>query len=333
LNDFSIKPAQRNKQQLALAYAEAQNFVFSSDLDFTHYETILKIHAVFYGSAHLSDQHRRLIDAQGRAHTIAPGHTREVLVEVGTHLAPEPEALPDLFRAFHQHYQHVQKDLMYQKIIKTFAAYHRFMYIHPFLDGNGRKGRLMTDGMLNQLFPDTYGLWSLSRGLARSHASYKQWLARADQTRQGERDGRGMRTEVGLIEFIQFMLSTASDQVHFMKEMLKLSGLHERMKQFVMLSQNTDLFQQTVPIDMVKLIPVLLVDGEIRKSDLPALIGCSERKARTVAKQLVSAGMLYDEAKFAPLKLRLPERALPYIFPNLVPFLDAHETTPTSGHS
>jgi RNase adaptor protein for sRNA GlmZ degradation len=120
------------------------------------------------------------------------------------------------------------------------------------------------------------------------------------------------------------MLSTASDQVHFMKAMLKLSGLHERIKQFVMLSQHTELFQQTVPIDMVKLIPVLLVDGEIRKSDLPALIGCSERKARMVAKQLVNAGMLYDEAKFAPLKLRLPERALPYIFPNLVPFLDAH---------
>jgi Fic family protein len=324
LNNFSTERTQRSKQHLALAYSEAQNFVFSSGLDFTEYGNILKIHAVFYGSQHLLDEHKRVLDAKGCAHFIVPGHARQALVEVGSHLAPEPEALPHLFRAFHQHYQLSQNDLMYQQIIKTFAAHHRFMYIHPFLDGNGRTGRLITDGMLNQIFPETYGLWSLSRGLARSNESYKQWLARADQIRQGERDGRGMRTEVGLVEFIEFMITTASDQVHFMKAMLKLSALHERIKQFVLLSQNTDMFQQSVPIEMLKLIPALLVDGEIRKGDLPGLIGCSERKARMVSKQLVSAGMLYDDAKFAPFKLRLPERALPYIFPNLVPFLDQH---------
>jgi hypothetical protein len=89
-----------------------------------------------------------------------------------------------------------------------------------------------------------------------------------------------------------------------------------------MLSQTPAIFGQIVPEEMLKLIPIFLVDGEIRKADLPGLMGCSERKARTISKQLVDVGMLYDDSKFAPLKLRLPERALPYIFPNLVPFVD-----------
>lgn len=322
MNDFSQQNEEKSKQHLALAYGEAQDFVYASSHDFSCLQNILEVHSVFYGSKHILDEHRVVLDAQGREHTIYPGETRQTLVEVGSHLAPAAEDLERLFRVFNQHYRFMPNDLMYQKIIKTFAAHHRFMFIHPFLDGNGRTGRLMTDGMLNQIFPNTYGLWSLSRGLARHNQDYKKWLARADQIRQGTLDGRGQRTETGLIEFIRFMILMATDQVSYMASMLKLPELHERLKQFVMLSQTASQFGLTVPMDMLKLIPTLLVDGEIRKADLPALMDCSERKARSIAKRLVEVGLLYDESKFAPLKLRLPERALPYIFPNLVPFLD-----------
>ena len=320
-NDFSEQKDKKNKQHLALAYVQAQNFVYSSTADFSALETILAIHAAFYGSPHILEEHRVVVDAQGNRHPVIAGQLRTHSVEVGVHLAPPPDRLTSLFELFHQHYQLETNDLGYQKIIKIFAAHHRFMFIHPFLDGNGRTGRLMTDGMLNQVFPNTYGLWSLSRGLARNNDAYKQWLARADQIRQGGLDGRGQRSELGLIEFIQFMINTAKDQVGYMTSMLNLPEFHSRLKNFVGLSQNNALFETIIPVEMMTLIPTLLVDGCVQKADLPALMGCSERKARNVVKQLVTAGLLYDEGKFSPLTLRLPERALPYIFPDLIPFL------------
>lgn len=321
LNDFSQQTDQKNKQHLALAYAQAQDFVYASSADFSRLDNILAIHRVFYGSQHILDSHRFVIDAQGNQHPVLAGQLRTRLVEIGTHIAPPVDTLTALFERFHDHYQYLPNDLMYQKIIKVFAAHHRFMFIHPFLDGNGRTGRLMTDGMLNQIFPNSYGLWSLSRGLARKSEAYKQWLARADQIRQGAMDGRGQRSELGLIEFIQFMISTAKDQVDYMASMLNLSELHSRLKHFVTLSQNNDLFGMTIPLEMIKLIPVLLVDGCVQKSDVADLMACSERKARSVVKQLVELGFLYNDSKFSPLTLRLPERGLPYIFPELIPFL------------
>ena len=35
-----------------------------------------------------------------------------------------------------------------RKLIAVMAAHHRFAWIHPFIDGNGRVGRLLTDAIL-----------------------------------------------------------------------------------------------------------------------------------------------------------------------------------------
>ena len=320
--DFALQQPKNAKQYLALAYSEAQHFVFNASVDFTELQNLLTIHKVFYSSGYLLDQQKIVNDSKGQSHNIKPGSFRETDVVVGHHLAPSIEQLLNLFDAFHQHYRFAENDLLHNKMIKVFAAHHRFMYIHPFLDGNGRVGRLMTDGMLNQLFENTYGLWSLSRGLARNSDRYKKWLARADQTRQGALDGRGKRTEKGLIEFISFMLDTAKDQVDYTQSILNLSQLHQHLKHYIQLSQDQGLFGHIVPKEMIKLIPTLLIDGEIPKANISEIMGCSERKARTLVKQLVKIGLLYDDSKFAPLRLRFPETSLPYIFPNIVPFMD-----------
>jgi Fic family protein len=324
--DFASQLDSNAKQHLALAYSEAQTIVFNETADYSDLQCLLKIHRTFYSSDYLLEQHKTIKDAQGQCHHIMPGQLRESDVIVGRHLAPPADQLAALFVAFHQHYHDDKNELLHKKLIKVFAAHHRFMYIHPFLDGNGRVGRLMTDGMLNQIFPETYGLWSLSRGLARQSDAYKNWLARADQIRQGAMDGRGQRTEQGLIEFIGFMLDTAKDQIDYTKSILNLTHLHQHLKHAIALSQDPSLFGYTVPKEMIKLIPILLVDGEIRKAELGDIMGCSERKARTLSKQLVKIGLLYDDSKFSPLKLRLPESMFPAIFPNIVPFFDSELT-------
>ncbi|WP_217639947.1 Fic family protein [Palleronia marisminoris] len=53
-----------------------------------------------------------------------------------------------------------------EPILAAACAHHRLLWVHPFLNGNGRVARLMSYAMLRRA-PDTLGLWSVARGLAR----------------------------------------------------------------------------------------------------------------------------------------------------------------------
>ena len=49
------------------------------------------------------------------------------------------------------------------RIISMATAHHRFNYIHPFPDGNGRVSRLMSHAMAHMAGIGAHGLWSISR--------------------------------------------------------------------------------------------------------------------------------------------------------------------------
>jgi Fic family protein len=76
-----------------------------------------------------------------------------------------------------------------QRLISCAAAHHRLLWIHPFLDGNGRVARLMSHAMLLRLDVGN-SLWSIARGLARHVNEYKSALTHADGERQNDYDGR-----------------------------------------------------------------------------------------------------------------------------------------------
>lgn len=315
--DFSSHLGQAKKQRLALAYQDVQNFILNmpAEFDLALEKNIKHLHHHFYNSKNLLAEQLLIKDKQGHKHAIIPGSFRTLDVEVGQHLAPKPTELPRLLHDFFNHYHSKPKDLIVIQLLKTFAAHHRYMFIHPFLDGNGRTGRLITDGMLKQALPESYGLWSLSRGLAKNNSQYKQHLARADQKRQASMDGRGLLSEMGLMEFIDFMTETSLDQIQYMKKMLKLERLHERLIKYINYSETP------IPKEFKTLLAPLLISGQIKKGDLPNLLNCSERTARTVAKQLKAINLIQDEGKFSPYKLKLSSEMLSFLFPDLIPNL------------
>src|SRR5690606_11418226 len=139
-------------------------------------------------------------DAQGdAAATLSPGAWRTRAVRVGQHVAPPAEDLPALMEAFCDNY-HPRRYSGDRKLLAILAAHHRLTWIHPFMDGNGRIGRLFTDAALKGIGLESCGVWCLSRGLAKTSSQYRSLLALADHPRQGDLDGRGALTQKSLMQ-------------------------------------------------------------------------------------------------------------------------------------
>ena len=108
------------------------------------------------------------------------------------------------------------------------AAHHRLLWMHPFLDGNGRVARLMSHAMLLSAL-DTGAVWSVARGLARNVQQYKGLLANCDLPRRNDLDGRGTLSEEALAEFTRFFLGVCIDQVKFMETLVQPDRLRARV--------------------------------------------------------------------------------------------------------
>ena len=124
---------------------------------------------------------KRLVD-------LVPGEYRKGSVDVGRHVAPPAEALPELMARFTEAYR-AERLSKTQRLLSAATSHHRFAWIHPFADGNGRVARLMSHAMLLRLGIGS-SLWSVSRGLARNADRYKSLLASADGPRKDDFDGR-----------------------------------------------------------------------------------------------------------------------------------------------
>jgi Fic family protein len=162
---------------------------------------------------------------------VVPGQMRSRTVAVGRHVAPVAEDLPAFMGRFEEAYDAARLTKPRQ-VIAVAAAHHRFLWIHPFLDGNGRVARLMSHAMLLEIGIGS-ALWSVSRGLARHSSDYKRLLMAADEPRRNDLDGRGALSHDALIDFCRFFLETCLDQIRYMRELLDPSELQRRMELYV----------------------------------------------------------------------------------------------------
>jgi len=97
-------------------------------------------------------------------------------------------------------------------VIAIAAAHHRLVWIHPFLDGNGRVARLISHASLLESL-GTGAVWSIAPGLARNAEAYMGHLAACDSPRRNDLAGRGQLSEENLPQFTRFSLTTCLDQV------------------------------------------------------------------------------------------------------------------------
>ncbi len=115
-----------------------------------------------------------------------------------------------------------------ETILASAGAHHRLLWVHPFVDGNGRVARLLSHAVLLETL-DTGALWSVARGLARRDADYKAHLAACDSPRRNDLDGRGALSEEALAAFTTFFLEVCLDQVRFMESLVEPGRLRDRI--------------------------------------------------------------------------------------------------------
>lgn len=310
--DYSADPEKRNLQLEAKAHITVQKWIDEDGLQDlpTAPSAILEIHRRF---CELLPPELLFVEdpTTGEKFPVVPGELRERDVKVGRHIAISPGAVPRFLERLHQAYRMLGKT---DSILASACAHHRLLWVHPFLDGNGRVARLMSYAMLRHTL-NTQGLWSVARGLARQEKKYKDHLAMCDLPKRNDLDGRGTLSEEELAKFTHFFLKACIDQVEFMEGLMKPDRLRDR----ILIWAEEQMRSGDLPPKSDVVLKVILYQGELERGEVPSLLGASERAARRVTSALLDVGALTSESTRAPLRLAFPakfaERWMPGLFP------------------
>ena len=320
--DYSHDGAKRDLQQESLAHMAVQQWCYEQNLGLDALfqpDFFLELHQQFY--QRIPESLWWIKDEQGnKVDQVVPGQWRTRGVLVGRHVPPEPQDLAALIARFCETY-HPSRFKGDRKLVAVMAAHHRFAWIHPFADGNGRVGRLFTDAVLRAVGLDSCGGWSLSRGLARSASQYKVLLAGADSPREGDHDGRGALSEKGLLSFCDYMLDTALDQVAYTRRLLRTDELRKRITAYVQGRNDYRVEGMSDPLKPAAGLVVYsaFVNGELERAQALELCAMPVRSARRLLSQLKAEGLLSETSSKSPLRWEIPEHAESWYFPELAP--------------
>lgn len=311
-NDYSSNPEKHNLQLEARAHITVQQWIDEGGLRGRAMtaEGICGIHRRFYEL--LPEELRWVEDPDtGERLKVIPGAFRKRDVKVGQHIAISPGAISRFLERFESAYDGLGKS---EAIIATAAAHHRLVWIHPFLDGNGRVARLMSHAMLLETL-DTGGVWSIARGLARHVQSYKSHLAACDLPRRNDLDGRGQLSEEALASFTSFFLETCLDQIKFMEELVQPVRLRSR----ILLWAEEEIRVGTLPPKAGLILEAILYRGELPRGDVADMLGLGDRQARRIVKALSDHEVVVSDSTRAPLRLAFPAKLASRWMPGLFP--------------
>lgn len=311
--DYSADAKKRDLQLEAKAHITVQKWIDGGG-----------IKARVFTSDTICETHRRFCDLlpedmlwvvnpdTGERIPLIGGELRKRDVMVGQHQAISPATVPQFMERFEQAYARLGKT---DSIIAAATAHHRLLWIHPFLDGNGRVARLMSHASLLETL-DTGALWSVARGLARNVKEYKGHLAACDLPRRNDLDGRGSLSEENLAAFVRFFLKICIDQVDFMESLIQPNQLRVRIAMWA----EEEIRLGKLPPKAKDVLEALQYRGELPRGDLIEIVGTGERQARRIVSSLTDYGVITSESSRASLQLAFPatlaSRWMPGLFPD-----------------
>lgn len=277
----------------------------------TSKEFICWIHKELYENL---DEEFRYIEFEGKKIKIIPGKLRNRPVAVGKHIAPAWESLDTFLDFFNEKYSPENLNIS-QKVIAFAASHHRLVYIHPFLDGNGRVARLFSYAYSIKIGIDADGIWSISRGLARTQKEYYSNLSYADQERQGDLDGRGNLTDKGLYSFCNYFLDTTLDQLYFIDSLLDLKSFENNLRNMLNSKSLSKIHKERA----FKILKEIYLKGELERKELYNLFDVKPRTVRDTLSDLNNLKLVVSDTHKSPLKLNFTIEDTISLFPELIP--------------
>lgn len=309
--EFSDKPDVARLQRVAIAHIEAERELeglTSAGESPMSSEFLKKAHHALYSRLDQSD----LITEDG--HIVIPGVVRTDNVKIGNHVPPKADTLPLFLDRLDAVYNRQRSWDIH--LISVACMHHRVAWVHPFLDGNGRAVRLQSHCALWSL---SDGLWSPSRGLARTTTDYYAHLHNADALRRGDLDGRGNLTTAGLLEWVNFFLDICTDQITFMSRMLELDSMKRRIEALITLRGAYD---KAIRPEAILPLHHVFAAGPVTRGEFAQMTGLGERTARALISRLLQDGLLVSDTPLGPVRWGLPLDALQILFPEFYPEVD-----------
>lgn len=321
-NDYSENKIKRDLQLEAKAHInvhETISHAFHGDHPpVPSSENYLKfIHKEFY--KHLPEEFKKSKTLDGSYKIVVPGEFRTSEVKVGNHIAPHSESINSFMARFEEVYNPLSNsnNSKIKRIISIAASHHRLAWIHPFLDGNGRVVRLFSDACFMNEKIDASGLWSISRGLARTKDAYRERLANADLTRYDNYDGRGNLSNKTLTQFCAYFLKTAIDQVDYMYKMIDTESMLDRIEKFVdlMVSKNK------LKIEAKYILTDVFLKGKISKKDALRITNTSDKTLKNLVDSLISLHLITAKMEGIVMMYYVDYsiKFSPLLFPGLYP--------------
>jgi len=311
-NDYSTDRQKRNLQLEAKAHIAVQQWIDQDGLtqSATRCDSLQEIHRRFCECLPEDLLWVEIPDSEVRL-PLVPGELRQRDVRVGGHIAISPGAVPRFLQRFEDRYSGLGKT---ESLLAAAAAHHRLLWIHPFLDGNGRVARLMSYALLREVL-DTGGVWSISRGLARSEGEYKRQLAACDLPRRNDLDGRGHLSEETLVSFTEFFLKTCIDQVKFMETLVAPEKLRHRILSWA----QEEIRAARLAPQSAQILERILYQGELPRDEVAPMFGVTPRHARRYLEPLTEQGILTSENLRSPFRLTFPAKLAAHWMPGLFP--------------
>jgi Fic family protein len=321
-NDFSEDKAKRDLQMEAHAHIGVHRGLseefLSGNVSNPFSATFLRdIHRKFY--EHLPATFKSVKSKEGELMEVIPGEFRKCEVEVGKHIGPSSQDLDSFIEKFEDFYnpELSSNTSKVKRIISIAASHHRLAWIHPFLDGNGRVVRLFSDTCFMFENVHSAGLWSISRGLARYNEDYKTKLANADLQRYNDYDGRGNLSNKFLIEFCEFFLSTAIDQIDFIYKAVGTDNMLNRIAGFVDLM----VLKGKIKPEAKFILSDVFLKGKISKSEAMRITDTSDKTLKNITDSLTEMELLIPKKEGISMMYyaKYPITYSPMLFPGLYP--------------
>ncbi len=247
----------------------------------------------------------------GRPLSMTPGVIRTVGVQVGRHVAVSAGSVVRFLARMEQAY-HLKRQT--DKILAAACGHHRLLWVHPFLDGNGRVARLVSYAALTTAI-GTQCLWSMSRGLSRTEKEYKEHLQSCDEPRRGSLDGRGTLSEGALAAFVEYFLTICIEEVDFMRDLMQPDKLRDRVRTWALEQMRTG----RLPRGSDALLTTLVDRGQLDRADFSKLTDATGGSARQLTAALIKSGIIHSQTPRSSLRWSFPIGSTDELLPGLFP--------------